>query len=645
LVRTRTRGASGRGNRLLAIYILLTFGGGQPPGLGGGLQSVLRTEESPEPVFTTARFAPLAWSPVRRELAFGGLAGGADGVLPPGWLLPTTDAQTETESPRHAIWVVAPGETHADLVASSNGVYSAPCWAPDGESLYFVHWELATGGDGTLSLVRQYRTGKSDVVVHETGRFPFTDRRMLPFETASASSDGLLVAVPWLGPKGLAIVDLESRRIVRRFQQASAPVWSADSQSLAYYVSEAPSPSTPFDFRNNPKGPKQRNGSQLMVAKRTALLANKAPTPIGKSMGEFDGSQPVRWDQTGHTLIALRSLAESTATFDSARVQLLRISAAEGRAAKVFSAPSSEVKGQALFASFAFDHRTDSVFLCALRPDTRMMIDRFELSGSQSDGPWHPFEEADSSLPAPLGSVALSNDGKRLAFHFGRPELGAPVAVWNVEGDRTTMIHTDDAGDLRTAAVFAAAARRTYLRVQPDNAVAYQMTQPGAWDTGREHPNRLIIFPRRDHLFAMDDVRLLAVRRLAAEGLSFLAGRRQPQWSTPTKASTAFDEIALQLHYFREEFLPALRCVDRLTSDEPTPPDRRVMLAILRAQCLEATGSPSLARLSLEPILESKALQTLRSPDPESGPHPFIKRIEELRRGTLPDKPTNDETP
>ena len=59
-----------------------------------------------------------------------------------------------------------------------------------------------------------------------------------------------------------------------------------------------------------------------MVAKRTTLLANKAPTPIGKSMGEFDGSQPVRWDQTGHTLIALRSLAESTSTFDSARVQL-----------------------------------------------------------------------------------------------------------------------------------------------------------------------------------------------------------------------------------------------------------------------------------------------------------------------------------
>jgi hypothetical protein len=110
----------------------------------------------------------------------------------------------------------------------------------------------------------------------------------------------------------------------------------------------------------------------------------------------------------------------------------------------------------------------------------------------------------------------------------------------------------------------------------------------------------------------MDDVRLLSVRRLAAEGLSFLDGRRQPQASAPAKANAAFDEIALQLHYFREEFAPALRCVDRLTTDDPTPTDRRIMLAILRAQCLEAKGSPSLARLSLEPTLEGPALRDVR---------------------------------
>jgi len=34
-----------------------------------------------------------------------------------------------------------------------------------------------------------------------------------------------------------------------------------------------------------------------MVANRSVIMANKAPTPIGKSMGEFDGSQPVKWDR------------------------------------------------------------------------------------------------------------------------------------------------------------------------------------------------------------------------------------------------------------------------------------------------------------------------------------------------------------
>src|SRR5205085_470374 len=147
----------------------------------------------------------------------------------------------------------------ADLVAATSGVFSAPSWAPDGESIYFVCWEPASNGDGTLSLIRQHRSGKTEIVVRETGRFPFTERRMLPFETASPSSDGLLIAVPWLGPKGLAVVNLETNRIVRRFQQASAPVWSGDSQNLAYFVSESSSGSPTIEFRSNSKGPKQRH--------------------------------------------------------------------------------------------------------------------------------------------------------------------------------------------------------------------------------------------------------------------------------------------------------------------------------------------------------------------------------------------------
>src|SRR5262245_60615477 len=220
-----------RGNRLLAVFILLTFGGGQPPGFAGGLQSIFRVDEAPEPAVSSMRFAPLAWSPVRRELAYGGTVGGADAVVPAGWLLPSPEPIIDGETVRHAIWVVAPGESRADLVAETNGVFSAPCWAPDGESIYFVKWEPDSAAGGTLSLVRQHRSGKSDVVVSESGRFPFTDRRMLPFESASASSDGLLIAVPWLGPKGLAIVNLETKRIVRKLQQASAPTWSGDSQN------------------------------------------------------------------------------------------------------------------------------------------------------------------------------------------------------------------------------------------------------------------------------------------------------------------------------------------------------------------------------------------------------------------------------
>jgi hypothetical protein len=274
-----------------------------------------------------------------------------------------------------------------------------------------------------------------------------------------------------------------------------------------------------------------------------------------------------------------------------------------------------------------------------------MTIEQFELEGARSESAWHPFEEIDSPLPAPLGSVALSADGKRLAFRFGKPESGAPVAVWNAETERAAPIHTDDAGDLRAAAVFVAAARRTYLRVHPESGAIYQMTLPAEWDRGRDHPQRLAAFPRRDHLAAVDDIRLLSVRRLAGEGLDFLASRPPALGAERTKADVFFDEIALQLHYLREEFDQARRRLDRLSSDQPMMPDRRVMLAILRAQCLEATAGPSFARFSLDPILESGLLQKLRSHDHDGGPHPFVNRIEELRgAATLPEKPADEES-
>ena len=613
-----------------AAVVVALFGGGQISSLGGGFPTA-KTEEKPEPVLSTSRFAPAAWSPTRNELAFGGWVGGADGVIPPGWLLPVNpDSQSASkENRRQAIWVLPPGESKAELIASTVGVFSAPTWAPDGESLFYVQWEPAANGQGTVTLKRHFRDGKSQTITREIGRFAMADRLLLPFETISVSPDGILVAAPWMMPKGLAIVDLETNRVVRRLQQTSGPAWSPDSGTLAYFAAESSS-SGLLGFGSATKN-KQRNPAQLMVASRTALLEGSSQTPVGKSTGLFDGSQPARWDQTGHTLLALRSMIESAASFEPSRVLAYRISVSDGRAAKVYTAASGEVKGPPLLASFAFDPRNETMILAAVRADARMMFDRFELSGSQFDAPWHPFDETDASLPSPLGSLALSEDGKRLAFRFGKPELGAPIAIWNLDGDRTTPIHTDDAGDLRTAAVFTASARRTLLQVAQDNAFKFQMTWPGAWDSGREHPQRLNPFPRLERLEALDEHQLLRVRQLAARGLEFI-GKRPP--ARDSVSAKRFDELALQLHYLREEFGPALKAIDRLTADEAATPERRLMLAVLRAQCLEASAGSRMAKLSLESLLESSALKGLRVAEDDEGLHPLLKRIEEILGGT-----------
>lgn len=624
-----------------AALVFAILGAGQTSGLGGGFSSLFKTEEKPEPVQTTSRFASTAWSPTRNELAFGGWVGGADDVIPAGWLLPVrSDPQSASkETKRQAIWIVPPGESTAELVASTVGVFSAPTWAPDGESLFYVQWEPAANGQGTLALKRHFRDGASKTIVQEVGRFAIPDRLTLPFETASCSPDGTLVAIPWLMPKGLAVIDLEKSRVVKRLQQASGPAWSPDSGSLAYFSAERPSAG--LAVLNASTKSKLRNAAQLMVASRAALLEGGSQTAVGKPMGLFDSAQPPRWDQTGHTLLALRSMMESPSSFEPSRVTLHRISVADGRASKVYAAATGEVKGPPLSASFAFDPKNETVILGSVRADARMMLERFELSDSQFEAPWHPFDEADSALPAPLGSLSLSPDGKRLAFRFGKPELGAPVAVCNVEGDRTTPIHTDDAGDLRAAAVFVASARRTLLQVQQDNAYKFQMTWPGAWDSGREHPQRLNVFPRIERLEALDEQQLLRVRQLAARGLEFLKRRHSP--AEGAASATRFDEFALQLHYLREEFGPALRAIDRLNADDSATPERRMTLAVLRAQCLEATAGSKMAKLSLESLLEGDAIKTLRMPEGDEGPHPLLKRIEELLGGSKSSERSGDD--
>jgi len=616
----------------VVVAIVALTGGIQLSGLGGGLDTLFKVEDKNDSPLPSARFAPLAWSPVRRELAFGGAAGGAESVLPQGWLLPAAStaasASTNPSDPvRRAIWVLPPGEGHADLIAVTTGQFSAPCWAPDGESLYFVRWEPAADGGGSLALIRRRRDGTTDVIHQEAGRYPFSERQSLPFETPAASPDGLFVVAPWLNPKGLVVVNLETNQVVRKLAAATGPSWSPDSQQLAYFVSE---PATPIGgLASGPQRAQQRNAARLKIAERKALLAS-GDGRVARSMGEFDATQPARWDQTGHTLLALRSLVESPSSFEPSRVQLFRVTVGEGRAARLLGVSSAEEKAKPPASSFAFDAKTDTLFLCAPRPDARMLVERYDLSGAHSESSFHPFEEIDSPLPPPLGAVSLSKDGKRLAFRFGKPDAGAPVAVWDIDAERATTIHTDDAGDLRAAAVFVASARRSYLRVHPENGTAYQMTLPGSWDRGREHPQRLAAFPRRGRLALTDDVRLLSVRRLAADGLAFIAGRRNSWATNRTKADASFDELALQLYYFREEFERARRCVDRLTLDQPMPDERRVMLAILRAQCLEATAGPGLARFSLEPIIEAGLLKKLRAGESDGAPHPFVKRIEEL---------------
>ena len=46
-------------------------------------------------------------------------------------------------------------------------MFSAPAWAPDGDSIYYVHWEPLRDGEGALSLVRRHRNGKVETIVRD----------------------------------------------------------------------------------------------------------------------------------------------------------------------------------------------------------------------------------------------------------------------------------------------------------------------------------------------------------------------------------------------------------------------------------------------------------------------------------------------
>lgn len=534
-------------------------------------------------LWTALLFLPAEWAPDSQRFAF--LARQGDSAyLAAGWLFGPTTATADPgklppPAPRCDLWVANVETGSATRIDQSEGLFSQPCWAPDGRSLVYVHflptlpvdWSANTLG-GSLTWLRRYRDGQTEVLRSRTGSFPTAALLALPKMRSDWSPNGLVLAMPELDPERLIVFATDAPANAAELPTASLPAFSPDCLCLAFH---------------------QQNPAGIAVVPVGRWSERRLVLDVANPV------QPVSWERTSGYFLAMRVVGNidprSTAPL---QVELMRVAAATGEKQIVQRhSVTPKEEDPLLDVFFAYSPRSESLLL-PLYQDGRSVGIEWQIAGNPL-ARWHPVDDEAARWPIHLGAPTFSPDGRRFAFRFGPADWSAPLGVCEIERRSTSLWAPTDSARINALLPLVEALKDWLLEPndspEKTGTVRVPLVTPTR-PTTRPVPTPVALFPfpsghaRLPAGMAgaepVDPIRREAIERLAQYGIEL--ARRPPAANDPLRLQ--FLESELLFAYTLGWFDQAITAIDRLEAIPDGDYQRRLVLEVIRAQCQASLG-------------------------------------------------------
>lgn len=557
-----------------------------------------------------ASFSAPEWSPDGAAVAFCAEDGRAGAVFPDGWLFDFPAATSQSEEPeargRVQVWIASADGRSLRLLDDFLGVASSPSWLPDGSAVAYLRFRAdpASPSDGVMEFVRTPLAGPPAVLMKEKCGLSPSLISELAFQRPAISPNGLLGCAAWPPKESLLLISMIDGSTLRQWKGASYPSWAPDGATLAFFRA-GDSPGVYLAAESGAAEP--------VLAVKTMSLA-----------------QPPIWERGGGAFFIAREGSfepRADPQADAHRAEIVRVALSDRRTQVVHrSKLASDLPPRTATLSFSYEDESESMFANVFQLGQPTYIEWFEVDGHQSKRNWHPIDVELVEHPIPLGGLAASPTGDRVAFRFGAPSWHAPIGICSLRADRFEALVANEQMFLESLWALDAAVSRVVRRLPggapspflPDAEPVRRTSRRRALlprGAGPEAPSRspLDHFDRPTEQSKRESEAEAALRRLSGFGLELLASAAG-KGRSPV-AHRRMLESALLLHYVREEYAQALDAARALAALEGPawPAEYRLALATVEVQCLVALGRHAAAKAKLDDVYATRERALERS--------------------------------
>ena len=505
--------------------------------------------------------APSSWSPDSRWIAYTTALSQKSRLVSPGWILEGTRPSKviapaeRSKFRRYRLWASKAEGNESICLLDSTEPISSPGWSPDGKAL--VVCRIVAEADGRKALETLVIDGpdRRRVLVREPID-PFrVEVELLPKFAPAWSPDGTLLAVPRIQPMGLAVVRVDTGRVLKTIEDASLPAWSPDGGKLAFI----------------------KRG----ISERLGVIEPRSGAPRDLiDLGLAD--QAPLWTKDGSMIVAASRMPRERGL--QGRVggsvgTLIRIRADNGQVDSIRALSDDRLPGVESDLgglSFTLDREGDNLFHTAVRPDAPSVITWFR---PRENMVLRKFPAIDYSIP--LGGLSVTPSSSLLAVRMGGPDRLLPPVILDLERAGDTLrtpakaLVPDDDSRIewitllsRTAQTLLAGSRSARTPKAPFANSPSPVPYPGEFTGESEISFRL--------------------RKIARVGRE-VCRRPEATEPAPPELLEVIDEARLYFEMLAGDFTAALESLERLERREGSS-RRNLTLLGLRAQIALSTG-------------------------------------------------------